>query len=323
MIKKWFIAMLGILFLPAYLVAAPANLNTSQSPALWLEKVAYAARTLRYQGVFLHQYGKSMTNYRLTHTREGANEYELREVLDGPVRKYYRFNNTVTVAWADGAVVNLDRRDALKLFPDQFNSSVKETLANYSASFAGKERIAGLDAQILVLSPKDDYRYQHRFWIDPTTGLLLKSVMLDKNNQTIEMFSFSSLKINLPIDVKTLIPPKPTKASAVAVQDKAVPKIDEKRIPDGFKLVRRLTRELNNGHVTTQYLYSDGLVAVSVFIEPAKASMKKGLFAHDGTYVYVTQSGPYQITALGDVPAATVETFARAFEFKQEKYAGS
>jgi sigma-E factor negative regulatory protein RseB len=311
--RKWIVTLVGALF-SVYLSAAPP-LNISQNPTIWLTKATHAARTLSYQGTFLHQYGKNTTNYQLTHTKVGNDELELREVLDGPVREYYRLNNTVTVLWPDRRAVILDRRDALKLFPDQFFNGVNDILANYAIAFGRKGRVAGLEAQELTLTPKDDYRYSHQFWIHPESGLLLKSVMLDKKNLPLEVFSFSSLKMSFSIDKRRLIPPKFTPVPMPLIQDSQIATPTVKKLPSGFKLIRHMVRILGEKNKTRQYLYSDGLVAVSVFVEPVKSSVKQGLFSQDGTYAYIKQSGAYQITVLGDVPSATVEAFAHAFVF--------
>jgi sigma-E factor negative regulatory protein RseB len=312
--RQWLTALISVWF-ASHLSAAPTPLTRAQHPAIWLTHATQAARDLSYQGIFLHQYGKHTVNYQLTHVKAGNDELELREVLDEPVRKYYRVNNTVTVLWAGKHAVTLDRRDALKLFPDQLFSGVNDIVANYTLTFGNKGQVAGLEAQALIVTPKDEYRYPHQFWIHPKSGLLLKSVVLNKDNFPIEVFSFLSLTLPFSGDKKKLMPPQLMAVPTPFVSDTQGVSPSVKKLPDGFKLVRQRIRKVGEKNQARHYLYSDGLVAVSVFVEPTNVELKKGFSTHDGTCAYSKQVGTQHITVIGDVPCRTVETFAHAFAF--------
>jgi sigma-E factor negative regulatory protein RseB len=65
-----------------------------------------------------------------------------------------------------------------------------------------------------------------------------------------------------------------------------------------------------------QAVYSDGLTHVSLFIEPYEPRRHKAdLRAQTGaTSTLMQRRGEYWITAMGDVPAATLKMFADALE---------
>jgi sigma-E factor negative regulatory protein RseB len=65
---------------------------------------------------------------------------------------------------------------------------------------------------------------------------------------------------------------------------------------------------------------SDGLAAVSVFIEPATgkpAVSQTGLVRQGATNVYVRSVGNYWVTVVGEAPAESVKYIADAVEYRK------
>ena len=61
-------------------------------------------------------------------------------------------------------------------------------------------------------------------------------------------------------------------------------------------------------------LYSDGLANVSVFVEPAKGKKFARRSSVGASNSYSVENGGYQVTAVGEVPAATVENIATSMQ---------
>ena len=59
-------------------------------------------------------------------------------------------------------------------------------------------------------------------------------------------------------------------------------------------------------------VYSDGLVAVSVFVEPAGGVHPVGLIQQGGVNVFVRDEDGYVVTALGEAPATTIRQIANS-----------
>jgi len=60
-------------------------------------------------------------------------------------------------------------------------------------------------------------------------------------------------------------------------------------------------------------VYSDGLVAISVFVEPLSGpSAPTGLAQHVGFNVYTTRQDDYLVTVLGEAPPAAVQKIAQS-----------
>jgi sigma-E factor negative regulatory protein RseB len=64
-------------------------------------------------------------------------------------------------------------------------------------------------------------------------------------------------------------------------------------------------------------VYSDGLAAISVFIEPKLRELgAKSLISQGAVHIYKRVRGEFVVTVLGEVPAATVMQVANSMEPK-------
>ena len=88
--------------------------------------------------------------------------------------------------------------------------------------------------------------------------------------------------------------------------------------PAGFTKLMELRRSMPGKSGTMSHLvYSDGLAAISVFIEPGVKADKKPALRHQGAVsIYTRPVNGYSITVLGETPAETVMQLARALEPK-------
>jgi sigma-E factor negative regulatory protein RseB len=90
-------------------------------------------------------------------------------------------------------------------------------------------------------------------------------------------------------------------------------------VPDGFRLSVHESREGANSHQVEHFVFTDGFATMSVYIEKAVAEkMFEGESQMGAIHAYGTQSNGFQITAVGEVPAQTVKTFALSAKYKQE-----
>jgi len=86
--------------------------------------------------------------------------------------------------------------------------------------------------------------------------------------------------------------------------------------PAGFRKQMELRRSMAGKKGTVSHLvFSDGLAAVSIFIEPGAAQDRKQALRHQGgVHVYSRDISGYTVTVVGETPAETVMQFARALE---------
>jgi sigma-E factor negative regulatory protein RseB len=69
--------------------------------------------------------------------------------------------------------------------------------------------------------------------------------------------------------------------------------------------------------MVSQIVYSDGLAAVSVFIEPMPKVRQPQSLSHQGAVnIYVRRISDHMVTVLGETPATTVMQIANSLEFR-------
>jgi sigma-E factor negative regulatory protein RseB len=153
--------------------------------------------------------------------------------------------------------------------------------------------------------------------LDIETGFPLQTKLLDSEGEAIEQVKFASISLDQDIHANALAPSisienfrwftRPKREITHTVDSPW--QSDE--LPAGFRVVSTHQENLSGRDVTvTHVLYSDGLANVSVFIEPAsdkKIAQRSRVGASNS---YSAEIDGFQVTAVGEVPAATVERIA-------------
>jgi len=310
--------------------SAAAGPSAGQAAAQWLDRIHVAAQQQNYEGTFVYQRGDFVQSSRITHyaTRNDG-EYEQLESLDGKPRKMLRHNDDLYTFVPERHLLVVEKRQNKDSFPALLSTSGDDVLSVYEPKLAGTDRVAGIDAQVIQLDPKDAYRFAYRLWADAKTGLLLRAQTLDATGQVLEQLSFTQIRIGVPVDKApiangmrdtagwTVVRPPLETVDMEAQGWKFPPAVP------GFRKIRELrrpmaARDANEPPIPVdQAVFSDGLAAISIFIEPVEHnSRKEGTGSSGATHVLVKRRGDYWITLLGEVPQATLQQFASAIEYK-------
>jgi sigma-E factor negative regulatory protein RseB len=301
----------------AALVAAPGAL--AEDAAAWLNRAAQAARQLNYVGTIVYQHGGRVETSRLVHLNDNGAEFEKLVNLDGPAREVIRTQGEVRCYYPDAKVVRIEPRTFRNAFPSLSPQQQKALGEHYELRKAESARVAGLEAQAWVFEPKDGLRYGHKFWSDAATGLLLKARIIDERGEVVEQFAFIDLAIGAPVDremVRPSWPPTPPEWVVRAAGPGDVELRDTGwvvgKLPPGFtKIVEGFRSLRGKKHPVAHLVYSDGLVAVSVFIENVgSAPHPTGLSQQGGTTIFIRQFDEYLVTVLGEAPAVTMRQIA-------------
>ena len=140
----------------------------------WLQKIANAPRHLNYYGTFVYYAKDHMETSRITHRVDHQDEYEKIETLDGMARIVFRYNDEMKCFMPGRKKIFTERRSLRKFFPDLLPQPSIKIYENYHVETEKQGRVAGYDTQFVKLTPKDNLRYGHKFWIDVDSGLLAK-----------------------------------------------------------------------------------------------------------------------------------------------------
>ena len=176
-------------------------------------------------------------------------------------------------------------------------------------------RVAGFEAQALVLEPKDDLRYGHTLWAEMQSGLLLKSRMVDEKGGLIEQFSFSDVRIGGDIDAELLAsrfePGEGWRVVNARGSDMPVEEagwVLAEALP-GYGLTSVMRRPLGRDRGQAVHMvFSDGLAAISVFIEPVGDGSAIGLgpVSNGAINIYKRTVDGHLVTTLGEAPERAV-----------------
>jgi len=309
---------LCIVFCSFLLAAANVHGEESRVNVDWLKIMAFAAHQTNYSGVFVYQYDDRVKTSRITHVVEPDSEYERLESLDGPRREIIRHHGHVWRSSRNNQMVQVDNRGARARFPSLLPDQSSALNENYRLKELGSERVAGYNAKVVLLQPRDNMRYAHKIWVHADTGLLLRVAVLNDKKQMVEQYTFTQLQIGGNID-RSWIKRTPT----VIAHHEDLPELAEKAkgafpfksgwvvdsVPSGFKKTMEVQRPMRGKHApVTQLVYSDGLSGISVFIEEADADEDDadGLSTRGALNLYRKVVDVHLITVVGEVPARVV-----------------
>jgi len=308
------------------LAAEPTAPAAPQDGVALLKKMASASRRLNYSGTFVYQHAGQNETSRIVHfVNPAGGEFEKLETLDGPAREVIRTNDQVTCYLPDSKTVIIEKRNTRR-FPALLPEQLSGVAENYVVSVTGTDRVAGYDCRVVVLEPKDKLRYGHQFCAEAASGLPLRARTISEKNQPLEAFAFTELRIggNFSRDqVRSRYAAKSkdwkVDHSALAISDvPADTGWSLTRQPTGFKKLTELKRSIaGRTAMVSHIVYSDGLAAVSVFIEPLPKARPARSLSHQGAVnIYIRPVADHMVTVLGEAPAATVMQIANSLEFK-------
>jgi len=276
---------------------------------------------MNYFGTIVYQHGAHVETSRLVHLVDAGGEFEKLSNLDGPAREVIRSQAEVRCYYPDAKVVRIEPRTFRNVFPSLSAQQQRSLLDNYDFRPAEQARVAGVEAQAYVFEPRDGLRYAHKFWYDPSTGLLLKARMLNEANNVVEQFAFTDISVGGRIDRAMARPTWPAVPPDWQVHEIGAGDLEARdtgwtvaRLPAGFvKVVEGFHTLRGKRRPVAHLVFSDGLVAISVFVEPSGgAPHPTGLMQQGGTNVFMRQLDEHLVTVLGEVPVAAIRQIANS-----------
>jgi sigma-E factor negative regulatory protein RseB len=311
----------ALLFLVWTADGFPAQETTTPAEGMrLLRQMATAARELNYTGTFVYKHGGQIETSRIWHLTDATGDYERLETLDGPPREIVRSNEEVTCFYPGAKKAKVEKWAAARRFPAVVSEQMSAIVSNYSVRKGALARVAGHDCRIAVLEPRDSLRYGHVFCAEVKTGLPLRASTVNERNETVEMFAFTQVQIGGTIPREQLEPSYDARAPGWKLDQSSLMQSAEPDLrwtvlnrPAGFRRVLELKRNIQ-GKSAAQIVFSDGLAAVSVFIEPAVAGTRASqeLSRQGAINIFIRPHSGYVVTALGEAPASTVMQFANS-----------
>jgi sigma-E factor negative regulatory protein RseB len=322
---------LCLLVLASLAGAAHAADSGNNGAGAWLKKMAAASRSLNYSGTIVYQHRNHVETSRVVHFVNAAGgEFEKLETLDGPPREVVRSNDQVVCYLPASKTVLIEERNrSARNFPALLPESLAGIRGSYEIRKEELDRVADYDCQWIALVPRDQLRYGRRFCAEVGSGLPLRAQTLDEKSEPVESFAFTQLTIggtfkrervkskwaeksraqNWRVEKSGFSTPAPTSSDSGWVLTSPLP---------GFHKLMEAKRSIGGrSGAVSQIVFSDGLAAVSVFIEAQARTAASPSLSHQGAVnIYTRAHGAHVVTVLGEAPAATLMHIANSLEQK-------
>jgi sigma-E factor negative regulatory protein RseB len=290
-------------------------------PRDWLKQMTSAVQTANYEGTVIRIQDGTVDVLKVMHVVSDGVVCEKVIIQEGKDLEIIRNGSEVRFIMPERKSVLVEKWDDKSTLFSTLPSSDIRFGNEYDVSIVRKERVAGRKTIMLAIRPHDSFRYGHRIWLDVATGFPLQTKLLDEHGETIEQVKFADITFNAEIDVSDIQPSididgfrwftKPQRTAAPEV----VTDWDSDNLPPGFRVTSiRGERISGTDDLVTHMMVSDGLASVSVFIEPGKDKNAAGRSRDGVTNAFSVASGDFRVTAVGEVPAATVEQIARSMQ---------
>lgn len=277
--------------------------------------------------VFIHD--GQIDSLRYSHLTTAENRYDKLEHLQGSQRMIISQNGDSFLVMGKEKI-HLKKEDGTPV--DRWKNQLRrlaKNIKNYRVSISGLSRIAGRLAFELNFIAIDDSRYSTRLWLDSLSYLPLRIDALNNKGKVIEQMLAIDLQYPANLtDASFFIDENLTSLVEPPVVENASNQDSYWKIgwlPSGYELASYHKNKTHKHQQTEQWVFSDGLTSLSVFIESQldlgandKSNRSKNTFIRGDTLIYDLKSGPINFTVIGDIPPKVAEKIATSIQPKSE-----
>jgi len=327
--KILFVCIVGI-YCSFSVVAADAG-----QAKLSLERLSQSLRQLNFNTSFVVVKNNQAEPYHWLHgvvekqalDSNGINkkeiELEILALLNGPRRDILRINNTVSYIEPEYAPYSIHSEQISGPIPTVFGRDISVLEKNYHFVSVGKNRVLGKAAQLIRIVPKDGHRFGYWLWLDQKSGLLLKLAVITRQGKLLEQIQFTHLDITNSISesLKQLQTTELPKAIDMATKKQPINVAWQVNwLPDGFELIKSDKHRIKSNKQAVEFmLFNDGLVDISVYVNPSKAKQRKIEFASDGATLVLNQViNNIEVSIVGKIPLETAKKIVSSVSFNRK-----
>ena len=308
-----------ITFVLSLVLSFTAVANDINPAKTLLLEMANAVHNRNFDASFVVVKGKSMEPYRWVHAKQGETELEHLSLLNGAGLEMIRVNDQVTYFEPQSEPYSLKTDSIAGPIPEVLFKDIQRLSEHYDFVLGGKGRIAGRAAQLVRIESKDEHKYNYWIWLDMESALLLKAAYVNHQGEALEQLQLTHISVTeqpapMLLEVLNRNFPTPLPESELEGVDSSSTNWKISWLPTGFELLKSDRHKLDlNNELTDYYLYSDGFVEVSVFIQrPLPGKRLSGALTSGATTVYVHNGGNFDVSVVGNVPSLTAKAIAES-----------
>ena len=326
--KQFFSTSLFTFFIGACLNFSAVAADVEQAK-LSLERLSQSLRQLNFNTSFVVVKNNQAEPYHWLHgviekqVNEDNTELEILALLNGPRRDILRINNTVSYIEPEYAPYSIRSEQISSPIPTVFGRDIAILENNYHFVSVGKNRILGRAAKLIRIVPKDTHRFGYWLWLDQESGLLLKLAVITRQGKLLEQVQFTHLDITDTVseNLKQLQATELPKIIDIASKQKTADLAWQVNwLPDGFESIKSDRHRINTNKQAVEFmLFNDGLIDVSVYVNPSKDKQRPIEFVSDGaTLVLNKVINNIEVSVVGKIPLETAKKIVSSVSFNRK-----
>ncbi|MBB6523708.1 MucB/RseB C-terminal domain-containing protein [Pseudoteredinibacter isoporae] len=287
-----------------------------------LHKMSRAMRELDYQGLVTFEFDNHVDSLKIYHKVIDGVEHERLVQLNG-IRREVVSSGRAASCTAIGE--HLLRGATMRL-----GERILRLGDLYQYTILGRQRIADREALLLGIKPRDEHRYGYVIALDRETALPLMMELVGGANKVRERFQFVDLQLGDEVSAELLVASN-TRAERVdqghlCSSKGELPDIHKTPqtweagwLPEGFVF----TGQQRSRTGADQIMYTDGLNALSIFIQPVSTDevLISGTTHRGATSVVMSKMNHDQqlftVTAVGEIPGGSLRQIAESVRLRR------
>lgn len=322
-IKLEFLKFFKGVVLASFLLQPMASLTSEmQSAGQILEKMLAASRTVNYSGLVTYEKAARIKTVEILHLVNGDFSFRKINHLDGPKGQYSKLlpvdNCASLVPYGDYPTASsILSKESMEQIKKSYHFDVIRASENVSV------RVAGRDAAVVVMRPRDEHRLPLRLSIDNESGIVLKTELFNLEGEALERFQFIKLAVGGDLDLLQIpLDTLPNETNCDLVVNRTVSDAWRFRwMPSNF-LIRKAEKLAPERQDT--FVFSDGLAVVTVIIESPKLSSKlpELKLNYGGASIvslkHTFDGKVFNVSVVGEIPLSTAIKIANGVTYSSK-----
>ena len=287
----------------------------SEQAQSWLKRLSDSLNNLNFTTSFVVVKNNQAEPYHWFHGISGDDkQLEILSLLNGPRRDVLRRGEIVSYIEPELPPYSVAATHISGPIPAIFSQDVSRLEDNYEFISVGRSRVLGKPAQLIRIVARDGHRLGHWLWLDMDTGLPLKMALITRKGQLLEQIQFTHLEITeQPSEsLKQLESAELPKVLALPDSQTQAFAWQVNWLPAGFERVSANRHRIANTKQPVEFmLFNDGLVDISVYVNPSQEKQRTVEFVMNGATVILNQiTNGIEVSVVGKIPSATAKAIA-------------
>lgn len=292
-----------------------------EGPLEWLDRMSQAISTLEYEGTVIRRQNGESQALKVVHKIVDGVVNEKLITQEGKGLEIIRVGNEVRCILPESKSVLIEEWNDERALFSALPTSGAQFGGTYDLSVVREERVAGRPSVLIAIRPHDAYRFGHRLWLDRETAFPLRTELVGTDGNPIEQLKFADISFVTDGNGSKIEPSMSLENFTWYTDPQRVETTEIETnwvcndLPNGFHVISTRHERLPGAEEpVTHIVYGDGLATVSVFIADGQDQSIARRSNVGASNSFSIQVGNHQVTAIGEVPAETVQRIATSMQ---------